>query len=61
MTKRKPPRARVVMGPDPHFAHCTGCQGTVPMPVLPAPIPAVLLYTKYAEALHRDCREAVPA
>lgn len=50
----------VTVGPTPYYATCQRCGGHVPMPVLPCPIPAFVAYSKYAEALHKDCRP-VPA
>ena len=51
----------VIVGPEPHFASCERCGGTIPKPLLPAPVKAVVLYTQYATELHRYCREQVPA
>lgn len=50
-------KARVLLGPEPHLAHCTGCGGTIPKPVLPSPIDAFVVYLRYAEKLHVGCRE----
>lgn len=46
----------VFLGPEPYFAHCERCGGTVAMPILPTPVDALIAYTDYAMALHKDCQ-----
>ena len=46
----------LVMGPEPHFAHCTRCGGTVPKPTLPAPIDLVVGWTNAATKMHQHCK-----
>lgn len=46
----------VTMGPDGVFATCQRCKGTIPSPILPAPIEAIVSYADYAMRLHRWCK-----
>ena len=45
----------VLMGPEPHFAHCTRCGGLEEKPDLPLPVDAVVAYVRYVVAKHKDC------
>lgn len=46
----------VVMGPEPHFAHCERCGQTVPKPALPAPIDLVVGWMNAAVKMHANCK-----
>lgn len=48
----------VVMGPEPHLAHCERCGATIEKPTLPAPIPMVVAWMKAAVQLHKNCKRA---
>ena len=51
----------VLMGPEPHFAHCERCGAVIPKPALPAPINMVTAWMKAAVDLHRDCKPKLAA
>lgn len=46
----------VVVGPEPHLAHCERCGRTVPKPPMPCPIPVAVAYMRAYVAEHRGCR-----
>lgn len=48
-------KPRIVMGPEPHLAHCEGCGKTFPKPPLPAPVAAFVTYLRYIAESHPRC------
>ena len=62
MTDRGPSKFRgrgvswVVMGPEPHFAHCERCGRPIEKPTLPAPIQMVVAWMEAGVKLHRKCK-----
>jgi hypothetical protein len=64
----RPVRARklsrcdwLVVGPEPHFAHCERCGATIPKPGLPAPFEMVIAWTEAALKMHKHCKPSVRA
>lgn len=54
---RKKPVTWLLVGPEPHMAHCERCGGTEPKPELPTSFEAGIKYLEYLTEKHRYCQE----
>jgi hypothetical protein len=57
MKRKRPDVSWLTMGPSPYLATCGRCGEHVPMPRLPKPLDAMILYMNAQIALHAVCKE----
>ncbi len=46
----------VVVGPEPHLAHCTRCGGVIEKPTLPSPFEMVIAWMNAGVKMHSRCK-----